>query len=113
MLAGVAAWIGGATPASRLTLIAVACIALAVAPVRALDVLPELCIWCRVFGYCPFHGTTHALAALLHGDVAGAVAYNPLVLAIAPLTAGTALLDLRRLGGAWIRGHRPGLQQSR
>jgi hypothetical protein len=81
--------------------------------VRALDALPDLCLWVRLFGYCPFHGTTRALAALLHGDVTGAVAYNPLVLAIAPLIAGIALLDLRRLGGAWIRRHRPRLQQSR
>ena len=96
-LAGLARWISGATPQSRLALIAAGCTGLAVIPAQALDRLPDLCLWERLFGYCPAHGTVHALAMLLHGDLASAVAYNPNVLLIAPLLTALVATDVARL----------------
>ncbi len=94
---GVARWINGATPASRLLLIAAACAALAIVPPATLDRLPRFCLWQRLFGYCPACGTTRALSALLHGDPARAVAYNANVIVVAPLLAGIAAHDIYRL----------------
>ncbi len=91
---GVARFLSGATPASRLIAIGVVCGALAIIPLPALDSLPQLCLWERLFGWCPVHGTTHALAALLHGDLRGALAYNLNVIIIAPLLLGIAVRDL-------------------
>ncbi|MBC7264110.1 MAG: DUF2752 domain-containing protein [Chloroflexi bacterium] len=93
-LTGTAYWFYGITPASRLLLIVVACIALAIVPLNVLDALPQFCLWERLFGYCPVHGTTHALAALLHGDLESAVAYNANVLLIAPLLVVIIARDL-------------------
>src|SRR5262245_9928542 len=51
-----------------------------------LDDLPPLCLWSRMLGGpCPACGTTHALCALVHGDLRQAVGYNWNVLAVAPL----------------------------
>lgn len=91
---GVARFLSGATPASRLTAISLACGALAVTPLHILDSLPNLCLWERLFGWCPAHGTTHALAALLHGDLHRALAYNWNVVVVAPLLLFIATRDL-------------------
>ena len=97
MLKGVARWVNGATPQSRLALIAAGCATLAALPLRVLDSLPNVCPLDRLFGYCPAHGTLHALTALLHGQPALAVAYNPNVLLIAPLLLALACIDVHRL----------------
>ncbi len=91
---GVARCIGGATPASRLLLIGALCALLGALPLRTLDALPQLCLWERLLGWCPAHGTAHALVALLHGDPARALAYNPNVILVAPLITGLAARDL-------------------
>jgi hypothetical protein len=97
VLSGVARWVGGATPQSRLVLIAAGCIGLAAIPLQSLDRVPDLCLWERLFGLCPAHGTLHALTALMHGQPALAVSYNPCVLVIAPLLVVLVALDIRRL----------------
>lgn len=94
---GVARWLSLATPESRVLLITAGCLALAVTPLHVLDGLPNLCLLERLTGYCPAHGTTHALAALLHGDLRRALAYNPNVLIVAPLLLHTLAGDLYRL----------------
>jgi hypothetical protein len=94
---GVASFLSGATPVSRLVAIGVACGALALIPLPVLDSLPQLCLWERLFGWCPAHGTTHALAALLHGDLHGALAYNLNVVVIAPLLLFIAVRDLAQI----------------
>ena len=91
---GVARFLSGATPASRLIAIGVACGVLALLPLSMLDTLPQLCLWERLFGWCPAHGTTHALAALLHGDLRLALSYNLNVIIIAPLLLCIAVRDL-------------------
>ncbi|HOG48132.1 MAG TPA: DUF2752 domain-containing protein [Anaerolineae bacterium] len=91
---GVARFLSGATPASRLIAIGVACGALAIIPLPVLDRLPQLCLWERLFGWCPAHGTTHALAALLHGDVPRALSYNLNIVIIAPLLLAIAARDI-------------------
>jgi len=68
---------------------------------------PGMCAWwpgCtfyRVTGwYCPGCGMTRAMHALLHGRVAAAFGHNPLLMAVLPVVAAGAGLDV--LG--WIRG---------
>jgi len=95
--AGVASWVNLATPESRLLVIAAGCVTLAIVTPSALDRLPQLCLWERLLGCCPAHGTTHALWALLHGDLARAVACNVNVLLVAPLLLDLAARDVCQL----------------
>lgn len=104
---GVVRVLSGATPASRLAIIAAGCGALALVPVRTLDSLPDVCLWERIFGWCPAHGTLHALAALLHGHPATAVAFNPNVALVVPVLAAIVAMDVVRL----LRGRRTGPQR--
>ncbi len=94
---GVARFFSGATPASRLMAIGLICGTLAIVPLQVLDSLPQVCLWERLVGWCPAHGTTHALAALLHGDPRRAIAYNPNVVVVAPLLLFIAARDLYQL----------------
>jgi hypothetical protein len=56
-----------------------------VGPAR-LDGMPRLCLWYRLIGGpCPACGTTHALAALLRGQLAAAWTYNRNVVLLGPL----------------------------
>ncbi|MGQ9683861.1 MAG: DUF2752 domain-containing protein [Anaerolineae bacterium] len=99
--AGVARWLSGATPASRLLLIGGGCLFLALIPLRWLDSGPRICLWHSLFGRCPTCGTTRALAALLRGHPRRALAYNRNVLIVAPLLAAIAARDLWTLLNRW------------
>lgn len=65
---------------------------------------PDICLWKHLFhlAACPACGSTRALAALFHGHVAQALAYNRNVMATGPLLIGLQLHDvfsgLRGLG---------------
>jgi hypothetical protein len=66
-------------------------LALAILPVESLDRLPALCVYRTLFGIrCPGCGMTHAFCAVLHGDFAAALAYNPLVVVAFPFFAFVA-----------------------
>jgi hypothetical protein len=53
---------------------------LAVVPVEFLDRLPVICVYQSLFGVrCFGCGMTHAFCAVLHGHLAMALRYNPLV----------------------------------
>jgi hypothetical protein len=47
---------------------------------------------------CPGCGTTRALRALMHGEVAAAFAFNPLLFVLGPLTAVVLALSFLRIG---------------
>ncbi len=94
---GVVQLLTGATPVSRLLIIGVICGVLALVPLPVLDSLPQFCLWERLFGCCPAHGTTHALAALLHGDLRRALAYNVNVVVVAPVLLFVAARDVYQL----------------
>ena len=64
--------------------------------------VPDMCLMHRATGmWCPLCGGTRATAALLHGDLAAALGYNPFALAIEIVAA---LVVLRWL----LRRHRGG-----
>jgi hypothetical protein len=86
------------------------------AGVALLQALP-LCPLANLTGWpCPGCGLTRASIALLHGDVAGALAIQPLTPIIVPLLgvfAGGAWLGYVRTGEPtppWTRAH-PGVQR--
>lgn len=55
-------------------------------PTDRLDWLPVRSVWENVFGVRPYSsGLTRALSRLLHGDLDGAWAFNPLVFLVFPL----------------------------
>lgn len=66
---------------------------------------PDLCLVHRVTGlWCPLCGGTRATRALLHGNLAEAVGYNPFALVVEALAV---LLVLRWLVGRRAGGTRP------
>ncbi len=60
-----------------------------------------LCIWRRLFhlAACPACGSTQALAALFHGRLSEAVAFNPNVVVTAPGLLALIASDLRQVIG--------------
>lgn len=61
-------------------------LALALIQPGQLDDLPVLCLWRRFTGRTCFGcGITHALSAVMHGDVQGAIRYNRLVTILVPV----------------------------
>lgn len=61
----------------------------AIIPTDRLDWLPVRSVWENVFGFRPYSsGMTRALSRLMHGDLEGAWAFNPLVFAVFTLIVG-------------------------
>jgi hypothetical protein len=56
---------------------------------------PDLCLWKHLFHLtaCPACGSTRALAAFFHGNLAQALAYNRNVLVTGPLLIALLLRD--------------------
>jgi hypothetical protein len=56
---------------------------------------PDLCLWKHLFHWtaCPACGSTRALAALFHGHVAQALAYNRNVIVTGPLLLTLLIRD--------------------
>jgi len=65
-------------------------------PPEALARGPELCLWKHLFhlAACPACGSTRALAALFHGHLTQALAYNRNVIVTGPLLIGLLLHDV-------------------
>ena len=85
---------GRAMRQAVIMLVAVA--ALAVIPPAWIERLPSVCLNRHVFGFCPACGSLRALVHLFHGDVAGAVRFNPNVLLTGPLLMALLLMSLWR-----------------
>lgn len=68
---------------------------------RTFSVVPDLCLMHRTTGlWCPLCGGTRATAALVHGDLATALGYNPFALAVEAVAVMVVLRWLlRRLQG--------------
>ena len=65
-----------------------------------LDRMPRLCLWSYLLGGpCPACGTLHALCALVHGDLSGALSFNHNVVVLAPLLVW---IWFRQLGVLWL-----------
>ena len=53
--------------------------------------------------YCPGCGTLRALHRLLHGDLSGALGYNPLTMLVLPLITATGVAGLMEAVGRPLR----------
>jgi hypothetical protein len=63
-----------------------------------LDDLPGLCVWKRLTGRpCFGCGTTHAVSALMHGDLSAAARYNRIIFIVVPVGIWIWLAQLRLL----------------
>lgn len=63
-----------------------------------LDDWPGLCLWKRLTGHpCPGCGTTHAVSALMHGDLPAAARYNRIIYVLVPVTLWLWIAQLRVL----------------
>jgi hypothetical protein len=71
-------------------------VALVVVPPAFVERLPSVCLNRHIFGFCPACGSLRALVRLFHGDLAGAVRFNPNVIVTAPLLVLLLLGGLRR-----------------
>lgn len=63
--------------------------------------LPKCPLYQITGWHCPGCGITRAAHALLHGDVAGALAKNPLIVGATPILAGYCIWKRRREGRGW------------
>ncbi len=84
----------------RLAVLAMAIAFLCIVPPEALARGPNLCLWSHLFhiAHCPACGSTRALAAFFHGQMAQALAYNRNVLVTGPLLLLLFISDLWKLG---------------
>jgi hypothetical protein len=69
---------------------------LVLVPPAWVERLPSVCLNRHIFGFCPACGSLRALVHLFHGDLAGAVRFNPNVLLTGPLLMALLLTSLRR-----------------
>ena len=65
---------------------------------------PDICLWKKMFGWCPFTGTTHALNAFFHGDVKSAVRYNLNVVALVPVIFWILAADILKIARRFGKG---------
>lgn len=73
-------------PALRAGAILAIPLALAIVPLEMLQQVPDVCIWRRVFGVeCWGCGMTRALASMLKGEIAAAIAFNWRIVIVGPL----------------------------
>ncbi|MDD4182474.1 MAG: DUF2752 domain-containing protein [Candidatus Omnitrophica bacterium] len=47
--------------------------------------IPDLCIWEKIFGFCPAEGTLHSLNAFFRGNFSQSLRYNLNILVIVPV----------------------------
>ncbi len=76
---------------------------LVLVPPSLLDAAPSLCLIKAIFGVeGPGCGMMRALAAVMHGDLAGALAFNKTIVVVFPLLVLLWAIWLRG-AGEWIR----------
>lgn len=91
-------WSHSALLRLRILLLAGALIVLGVLPFELLTSVPTVCVFRNLFDTpCAGCGMVRALSVLLHGDPAGAWAYNPGALIVGPLMLAVLIIDLLRL----------------
>jgi hypothetical protein len=84
------------SPPARVVVIGAAVIFLSTVNMESLKI-PELCVWERIFGWCPARGTTHALNAFFHGDWDSAIQFNLNIVLFIPVIATMLFIDIVRV----------------
>jgi Protein of unknown function (DUF2752) len=90
------------SPMARLVVFGIGIAALTFVDVRALG-LPNLCIWERLFGYCPVNGVTRGLSAFFHGEWESALRYNVSIAVLIPIIIGIVVADVWRVANTVFR----------
>ncbi len=84
------------TAQARLAVIIIGCLFLSIFDLTSLN-LPDLCLWEKIFGYCPADGTTRALNAFFQGRFQQAISYNKNVIIIIPVIFSIFISDALKL----------------
>lgn len=85
------------TPAARLAAFGVITAAIYVLPYERLESAPEVSIWARLKVPAWSIGLTRAYSKLLHRDIRGAYAQNPLIFPVVGVVAAISVADLRSI----------------
>jgi len=80
------------TPRARLLVFSAAIFCLCLIDLSSLNI-PDLCIWERLFGFCPAEGSLHALNAFFRGNFSQSIEYNLNILIIAPVLSFIIIKD--------------------
>jgi hypothetical protein len=91
---------------ARWMVLSLALVVLVAVPPEVLTQGPDICLWKHLFHLtaCPACGSTRALAAFFHGNLAQALAYNRNVVVTGPLLIGMLFHDV--ISGLKERGFR-------
>lgn len=84
------------SPLGRLIVFSLGLGVLILVDINSLE-LPNLCLWRKIFGYCPADGTTRALNAFLHGKWEESIKYNLNILFVIPISLFLFFRDILRL----------------
>lgn len=84
------------SPLARVVTFSIGISILAFIDISSLE-LPNLCIWERLFDYCPANGSTRALNAFFHGKSEEAIKYNLNIIIIIPIILTLIFRDIFRL----------------
>jgi hypothetical protein len=79
------------------TMLMAAIAVFATIPPTWVERLPSVCLNRHIFGFCPACGSLRALVHLFHGDLAGAVRFNPNALLTGPFLVAMLITGLRRV----------------
>jgi len=83
---------------ARLTIVLLFMALLAIVPPAAVERGPSFCIFKNLFGFeCLGCGLTRAFSELLHGNLARAIRFNPLVIIAFPTVTTILVHDILRL----------------
>ncbi|MDP2923365.1 MAG: DUF2752 domain-containing protein [Candidatus Omnitrophota bacterium] len=81
------------TPKARVTALGIGLFILCFVDIAKIG-LPDFCLWEKIFGFCPAHGSLRALNAFFRGRVQESIGYNINILITAPLILFIFIKDL-------------------
>ncbi|MFA5008462.1 MAG: DUF2752 domain-containing protein [Candidatus Omnitrophota bacterium] len=80
------------TPRARLAIFSIAILFLCLVDLPRLRI-PDLCIWKRMFGFCPAEGSLRSLNAFFRGNFSESIRYNLNIVVILPVLLSVIVKD--------------------